>query len=43
VDRVRERARAFEEDRPVTAFRPAVEAVRLRAEAVLAGRALGDR
>jgi hypothetical protein len=43
VERVRDRAKQLEEDRPATAFRPALEAVRLRAEAVLAGRALGDR
>jgi hypothetical protein len=43
IDRVRGRAKVFAEDRPATPFRPAVEAVRLRAEAALAGRALTDR
>jgi hypothetical protein len=43
VERVRERVKAFVDDRPATAFRPAVDAVRLRADAILAGRALADR
>jgi hypothetical protein len=43
VERVRGRAKMFAEDRPATPFRPAVDAVRQRAEAALAGRALSDR
>ncbi|HEY2783692.1 MAG TPA: hypothetical protein VGJ05_01850 [Fimbriiglobus sp.] len=43
IERVRSEAKRHIEDRPATAFRPAVEAVLLRAEAALGGRALGGR
>lgn len=40
--RVRDRAARQAEDHPATAFRPALDAVRHRAEAALGGRALAD-